>query len=407
MDIQLANETGGGYVIQNVIVCEDSSMEDTGNETEGDSAGFPPAWWHVSRFIVDVVIVGIMILIGFIGNMLSFVVLHKDKNWSTTHFLLQCLALADTLFLCGCMMFQTLFSIKPYLNVFEEYHEVFPYILPYLYPLGLMAQTARNWITVTVTVDRFIAIRFPLKSNRISTIKNMRITVTFVVIGAILFNIPRFFASSVEEQFDACTNTTSIVNIENEKFSKSPTYRIFYGIVLYFIFIVVGPLLLLVILNINLMVIIHRSNKQRSRMAKVSPNSQKADVNRMLISVISVFIICEAPSVVYQVLWMTNSPQAILIMPFTNMLVTLNSSINFFIYCLAGQKFRKILRSICCGSKHRWRKLNRNGNFSRAGSDPTLTHDRDDRNSTIHEHFVVNNSSIKKHYIHLDRIELS
>jgi hypothetical protein len=182
-------------------------------------------------------------------------------------------------------------------------------------------------------------------------------------LGAILFNIPRFFASSVEEQFDPCTNTTSIVNTENESLKYSAMYRIFYGIVLYFIFIVVGPLLMLVVLNINLMLIIHRSNKQRSRMAKVSPQQQKADVNRMLISVITVFIICETPAVVYQILWMTNSPQAILIMPFTNMLVTLNSSINFFIYCLAGQKFRKILRTICCGSKHRWKKLNRNGEY--------------------------------------------
>jgi len=44
------------------------------------------------------------------------------------------------------------------------------------------------------------------------------------------------------------------------------------------------------------------------------------------------------------------------IMPVTNALLTLNSAANFFIYCLIGHKFRRILvrmcRAGCCGVYH-------------------------------------------------------
>ena len=337
-----------------------SSGGHVGDLPECSYAAAPHDWYVLYRFILDVIVVSCLIMVGFVGNTLSFVVLHKDKSWSTTHFLLQCLALADTLFLVGCILFQTLPHIFPYTGVFAEYYQHYPTIMLYLWPCGIMVQTARNWITVTVTVERFVAIRVPLKAPQICTLRNVRICVTVVVVFAVGFNVPRFFATEEYQCWDAGANATVVELVQRTDFLYATVYSVF----LYYAFIGIGPLLILTVLNVQLMVIIRRSDRQRMRMGARGGGggqSQRSDVNRMLIFVISVFIVCETPAAVYQVLAFTGQPWSEYVAPFTNMLVTLNSSVNFFVYCLAGTKFRRILKTMC---GRRWRRLHRSNGES-------------------------------------------
>jgi hypothetical protein len=226
----------------------------------------------------------------------------------------------------------------------------------YLWPIGIMIQTARNWVTVTVTIERFVAIKYPLKAPQICTIRNVRLCVLVVVLFSVSFNVPRFFATEDYHCLDAWTNETVTELTGRTDFLYATVYSVF----LYYVFIAIGPLIILVLLNIQLMIIIRRSERERERMGIRSGQSQRSDVNRMLIFVISIFITCETPAAIYQVLVTSGEPWIDYIMPLTNMLVTLNSSVNFFAYCLAGSKFRKILKNMFRHS----RRLKRNGESS-------------------------------------------
>lgn len=51
------------------------------------------------RFVVYTLIMGVMCLIGLVGNSLAFLVLRRDRSTPVASFLLQCLALADNCYL--------------------------------------------------------------------------------------------------------------------------------------------------------------------------------------------------------------------------------------------------------------------------------------------------------------------
>ena len=50
----------------------------------------------------------------------------------------------------------------------------FPYTTPYIYPLGLTAQTASVYLTVSITVERYIVVCHPLKARSLCTPKRTR-----------------------------------------------------------------------------------------------------------------------------------------------------------------------------------------------------------------------------------------
>ena len=43
------------------------------------------------------------------------------------------------------------------------YRELFPYLMPFVYPLALIAQTGSVYTTLAVTIERYIVICWPLR----------------------------------------------------------------------------------------------------------------------------------------------------------------------------------------------------------------------------------------------------
>ena len=69
-----------------------------------------PEEYRTYRFTVDVCLVGLLCIFGFVGNFLCIMVLNRDKENSkdknTTNWLLQTLAMSDTIYLIACVFFQ-------------------------------------------------------------------------------------------------------------------------------------------------------------------------------------------------------------------------------------------------------------------------------------------------------------
>lgn len=127
------------------------------------------------------------------------------------------LASFDSILLLTSILLFVVPSIYTYSGVGEFYYRhIHPLITPYTFVLGTTAQTSSgkrsyslslfNWVncnfvwnyfvvylTLTVTVERYIAVCHPLRARAWCTCKRGRMAVIIIGIGSLLYNLPRFF----------------------------------------------------------------------------------------------------------------------------------------------------------------------------------------------------------------------
>ena len=91
-------------------------------------------------------------------------------------------------------------AIYAYTDLLFDYKfGVFPRIVKYLYPLSCMAQMVTVYLTLTVTMERYVAVCHPLKARSFCTYGRARLAVLCIVIVSILYNLPKYVYDS------ACT----------------------------------------------------------------------------------------------------------------------------------------------------------------------------------------------------------
>ena len=118
-------------------------------------------------FVIYTLVLGLMIVFGVIGNALSFIVMLNDSATSATSFLLQALAVADTLVLLAALPLYVLSNIFPYTRVFRSYYELHIGIMPILWPLFLIPYTGTIFLTVLLSVNRYEVVCRPFSTTRL------------------------------------------------------------------------------------------------------------------------------------------------------------------------------------------------------------------------------------------------
>jgi len=95
------------------------------------------------------------------------IVLRRDRDRpNATNWLLQALALVDTVYLIACVLIQPLKTVNDVGDLDgprAALTRVFPYVEPHAWALASTAQTATVWLVLLVTVDRYVAVCRPLK----------------------------------------------------------------------------------------------------------------------------------------------------------------------------------------------------------------------------------------------------
>ncbi|GAB1606673.1 FMRFamide receptor-like [Argonauta hians] len=288
----------------------------------------------------------VIISLGLIGNILTIAVLTKRAMHSSTNCYLKALAMWDSV-----VLIITLFLIGiP--SVSEPYRKkILPYVIVYAYPAGLIGQTATIWLTVSFTVERYIAVCHPLRAASMCTIARARIVIFSVSLFSFIYNASRWFEYEIECHYDPIDKTLHVERKTTE-LGESKVYRTVYFLCLYLPIMCFIPLTSLAVINIFLILAVKRSQRQRRDMNV--RQSRENNVTLMLVSVVIVFMICQVPALIYNTAYAIDSERvsnrsAWIILSFIrNYLVTLNSAINFLLYCALGQKFRRIfIRTFC------------------------------------------------------------
>ena len=289
-----------------------------------------------------------LVPIGLLGNTLSFLVMIKPSNrkLSTCNFM-AAISINDNMmmFLALHNFLTTIVKIKP-MNDFECKFAV------YFTQIGLQNSTYQ---ILAMTIDKYIAIRFPHKAAVYSTATRARGTAIGIFICVIIYNIPHPFSSGMVG--DQC-----LAYIFGGNILKVYSWLSFFvnGIIPFTALIYMNYFIVKTVKGSNNMFKSNSKdsydNKELSTGMQGRQKAMKSAENQltiMLLLVTTLFLILLMPTYIrfiYSTLVPRDTPakhaSSILFFHITHKLYHTNNGINFFLYCLSGRKFRSDVREI-------------------------------------------------------------
>ncbi|XP_050098279.1 neuropeptides capa receptor-like [Anopheles aquasalis] len=320
--------------------------------------------------VINFYYVPALVLFGSIGNVLSVLVFFKTKlRKLSSSYYLAALGLSDTFYLIGQFVaWLNLIDVKIYIQ------EICCRFFTFSSTLCCFLSV---WFVVAFTVERFIAVMYPLKRQTMCTVKRAKIVIVALTICGFLISLPIFFFAS--PQFSAPMNET-LCDIVQEYKEQAAVFNF-----LDFILVFVVPFTIIVLLNtftaltvwkfasIRRTMTIPRSygaNIRESRRQLNISNSQlfgngtvavqqiqllsrsrvansQMKVTKMLLIVSTVFVCLNLPSYIVRVKIYLEAdpnqpnPNLYLVQTFCQLFFMTNFGINFILYCVSGQNFRK------------------------------------------------------------------
>jgi hypothetical protein len=300
----------------------------------------PPGTFDV---IMGVWIPAIICLLGIIGNALALIVLARDRH-SVTFYSLKALSSTDLLLLV-CAMLQ---QVIPMWCIINERRDTFclnqGYVRVYTWPIICIAQMNSIWLTVLISAERFIAIIYPLRSVHTCTIRNLRMAVIIITVTSVIFNIPKFFEFVPDEDTDPVHNVTHIV-MGPTHLRSDPVYRYFYNTALYCLVIYAFPLTILTMLNLKIVNKIKKARRNWESLNRHQKREMKATVLPLVIVLVFFISGTQAFSAfALDAVFVDFQPWLQVYTAIVNILVILNSALNFILMYVFGKKFRNMLR---------------------------------------------------------------
>ena len=264
-------------------------------------------------------------IFGICGNIAAFLGFQKQTKKTSTSFLFQALAVADTLVLILLYPADLATYNVEWLHIdltkFTYSHVAYMLIIG----LGHMSILLSNDVTVLLTVTRFVAVCFPLYTSRICSIRRVRYYLVVTIIDVISGYLPFIFGFLLH--IDILTRS-----LYNDIFRP----LVFSAL----------PLLIITTLTIIIMVRLKIMNQRRINMTTAHRRRNKA--TRVLIAVNIVFLVCSLPWPLYNFFTKIGldcftlvASQSILFFH------TVNSSVNFLIYIILSKQYRDVVIQNC------------------------------------------------------------
>ncbi|GAB1866427.1 FMRFamide receptor [Camponotus japonicus] len=303
----------------------------------------------LSDFIVYGIFINLIGLFGIFGNAISMIILSRPQMKSSINYLLIGLARCDTMLIIIAVLIYGLPAISTYTGLLFDYKFIiYPKIIRYLYPLACIAQFVTVYLTLTVTLERYIAVCHPLKARSFCTYGRAQVAVVVIVIFAFIYNLPKFWEITVYNERHWKYNIT-VYCVSPTDLRSNEYYVTLYIHWMYFFIYYMFPFIALVIFNMAIYQRVRKANRDLQQLSR--HQRREIGLATMLLCVVVVFLICNILPLVSNAheTFIADPPQWMV--QFGNLLVTINSSINFIIYVIFGRKFKRIFLKLFCSSK--------------------------------------------------------
>lgn len=283
--------------------------------------------------------------LGVLGNILSMIILSRPQMRSSINYLLIGLARCDTILIITSILLFGIPAIYPYTGFLRFYYfRLLPDISHVVYPLAMIVQTASCYLTLTVTLERYVAVCHPLRARALCTYGRARLYVIVIIIFSICYNVPRFFEVQLEEYQDE--EFGFIYCIKATDLRANLTYINVYIHWLYLVFIYFIPFSGLMLFNAMIYRQVRKANRERQRLSRTE--KREIGLATMLFCVVIVFLGCNILALLVSSIEAFTQEIYDPFVKTSNLLVTINSSVNFIIYVTFGEKFKRIFLLLFC-----------------------------------------------------------
>ena len=300
----------------------------------------------LSQFVIDAVIMGLMCTFGILGNILVFFAFGMFRNFNASTVLFRALAVSDSLLLLCVIPIAVPVAVANYVEFSSPLiQEERIYSMKYIFPVAIIAHGTTVWISVLLAINRYIAVCKPLMASTLCTVQNARKQVCCVLLLSIVLYSSHFFETNIRIE-------DGHRGLYYNSWARQRWYRIltWVKLALFFFIVPIG-----IILFLGLRVILGLRSAKTSQIRRPSQQDTSRDsVTRLVFVIILIFLICHTPRVVNRVLRILLPGDAkgcgtfnFYFQKVANVLVTMNSAVNFLIYFIFSKKFRKILCKKC------------------------------------------------------------
>lgn len=222
------------------------------------------------------------------------------------------------------------------------------------------------WLIIAVTIERYIAVSQPLHASRYCNLSRAKRAIAFLACIFVLLNLHFIWTVTLKEHPNRKTVVKYCEATDESKFLVNLVWpwidAALYALVPFLLIIVFNTLIIIQTLRATTW----RGEAQKGPLINVEKRKVSSDNNVkltvMLLSVSFTFLITTFPMTIAMVFhhqWELemHSPsttiqvvaQRRLIRTIAEMLMYLNHSINFYLYCALGQKFRNQVMKTLCG----------------------------------------------------------
>lgn len=221
--------------------------------------------------------------------------------------------------------------------------------------------TCTCWLTVAVTVERFLSLRFMMHPKVVCSLKRAKRAILGIFFASFLFHFSKFF------EYVPNTDLRSPRPLLPTELSLNKAY----DTAMHITNITLAALLPIVVLIVFNTFLVYFLATHRRRMLKHKPkvglglggtggggSSTSVDmlhVSGVVVAVVLVFVACHSLGVFVALNIAVHGRHKIfsdhLFVAFKHvngLLVTLNSSVNFLVYCSISRKFRKMFAAVFC-----------------------------------------------------------
>lgn len=300
----------------------------------------------------------ILLVFGIIGNSLSFVVLIGQTKKMSTYSYLSALAIMDISVLLVGLLRLWIAEITG--SDIKDMSDVTCKLVQFL---GYVCSDSSVWLIITVTTERYIAVCHPLQTQMFCKIGRAWKALLLPILIICVINSHFFFTVSIQQKHDRaeCQAAPSFELLVNNIWPWVDA--VIYS---FLPFVIIGVLNGFIIRKISqaekerkiFLQVKHRTARELRRY-KSSDNNKK--LTTMLLSVSFAFLLTTFPmniAVIFTAFWNKRADRDVegaaifhLIKAITELLMYVNHSINFFLYCATGQKFRRSLMQLFCGRR--------------------------------------------------------